>query len=405
MINNIVKIIASSAAGQVISIILLPIVAKIYGPTVLGGTSVIQSSAMILAIVFSLKIDNLIISSNENKSKDLRELFFFWSIFLLLVGGAAVFLIIENNFFSEKIIFDIIFCLLAAFFVANFDICKSVCVRQRIIGNIAFVSAFRSPLLPILQIILYYLLPINYASNVAYVFSCYVVFFIIKNFPQKISYSYYFLNYKKYLNTLFVNRLDISKNLVLGALNYTNNFGLPIFMAVIFGGREAGLIALAMRIVGVPVALIGRAVADVFVGRAVLLVDDFQNLRKEVIGVCVKLTAFSAVPTFIIFLLPERIYVDFLGSDWIGIKYSICLVWFIGVMQLVVGSVAQILLIIKCESFLIFWEIVRGCFCFIGLYLMSAHKFDYRETLLFYSLAMCFFYFVLGVKILKKLSC
>ncbi|HHJ1253840.1 TPA: hypothetical protein ACQFL5_003494, partial [Proteus mirabilis] len=67
--RNFFKIFAGSASGQIIAIVLLPILTRQVNPGIFGLYSISTIMVMILSPIFCLKLDHSLLSSNRKDKK------------------------------------------------------------------------------------------------------------------------------------------------------------------------------------------------------------------------------------------------------------------------------------------------------------------------------------------------
>lgn len=92
---------------------------------------------------------------------------------------------------------------------------------------------------------------------------------------------------------------------------------MPLFLVTSrFGAEAAGLLALAMRTLGAPIALLGAAVLDVFRQRAASAYRERGNCRQEYVSTAKGLAASAVIAGVILALSSRRLFSLAFGPKW-----------------------------------------------------------------------------------------
>lgn len=148
-------------------------------------------------------------------------------------------------------------------------------------------------------------------------------------------------------------------------------FGLPvIILAHAFGASEVGCYALASRILGAPIALMAGSVGQVLVRSASEKVRLGQCLVPYVQTVSLYLLLAIALPSMVVSLWGEDLFVFVFGSEWrlAGASAAILIVG--AAVRFVVSPISVILTAIGRVRLVSYWEV--GSFTFSSLVLFVA---------------------------------
>ena len=177
-------------------------------------------------------------------------------------------------------------------------------------------------------------------------------------------------------------------------LKLANNLAiqLPIIVIASFAlGAEAGYLMLAMKVMGIPVALIGGAVSQVYLAHAA---DECSNgnLKKYTIQTIISISKITIIPFLCIGALSPFLFPLVFGKEWsmAGSMVLWMLPWFF--MQVISSPVSMSLHVVgKQKTALvlqIFGLLLRAGGVIIITYFFRSYIFEYYAVsgFVFYSL-------------------
>lgn len=109
------------------------------------------------------------------------------------------------------------------------------------------------------------------------------------------------------------------KNGVSGFLNIMANQLPVIFIGSFFGSAILGFYSLVLKVLNLPMSLIGKSFSQVYYQKIAEMQNDEQKQNEEfsfVKNTTVKLLALGAVPTLLLFLFGEQLFGWVYGADW-----------------------------------------------------------------------------------------
>jgi len=170
----------------------------------------------------------------------------------------------------------------------------------------------------------------------------------------------------------------------------------PLAIAWLYGPVVAGWFALAQRVVGIPMRLVGEAVAQVYLSEAAAFV------RKDVVAVwsifkktAWRLFAFSLLPAVVIAVAGPTVFGTLFGNSWgkAGLYAQLLLPMFVG--QIVASPLSQTLVVIGRLELQFAWDAGR-LFVVAGVFVLARKlQLAPEATLLAYSTAMFIAYAIL----------
>jgi O-antigen/teichoic acid export membrane protein len=115
--------------------------------------------------------------------------------------------------------------------------------------------------------------------------------------------------------------------------DFINNLAqqAPTFLVSFrFGEEYAGFLALTLKFMGAPLAIIGRAISDVFRPLIIKSIENKGNCMKELLEASIYLSITSILILIIIFPFGENIFLLLFGEEWVisGTYASILSIFF-----------------------------------------------------------------------------
>jgi O-antigen/teichoic acid export membrane protein len=171
-----------------------------------------------------------------------------------------------------------------------------------------------------------------------------------------------------------------------------NSAGLqlpPLLMAAFYGPQAAGLFALGQRVIGMPMALVGRAVAQVYMGEASRLAqEDPGALHRLFFGTARRLLSVCIVPIVALGASGPRVFTLLFGERWPEAGVYVRLLAIMFVAQFVVVPLSQTLNVLERQDWQLAWDVGRLVMMVGGLWIASALGWPARIAVMVYGVAM-----------------
>jgi len=345
--KNVSTLILGTLIAQFITIILTPILSRIFSPQEFGLFAIIFSLSGILSSIIGGRYEIAIVQAKNNLES--INLSFITAIIMIIC--TTVFIIIcfflEKNFLEiSNLPYRLILLIPAiTLFIGFFNIMNMLNTKFENYKTIAFSKIIRSIIQGILPILL----------SLISLSSLNLIFGFIGGFVG----AYIVLFKKKFFDIFYKNHISF-KDITLLLKKYkefplysapssladaiTLQFPL-IFIYFIAGEAMNGYYFLAARMISIPASLIGLSYAQVFYRDIVAIVDNNSEMLPFLIKTSKKLTII-AIPIFIfIFFASPKMFPFIFGIEWeqsgIIARYLGC----IFLIQFTVSTVSQILLL------------------------------------------------------------
>jgi lipopolysaccharide exporter len=394
--------------GNIVGIILLPVISKYFNQSDFGLFSLFFNLANILIPFISLGLSDAFISVfDEIELKLLLGASLISVVCIVPILVIIVYLLIYFNLFSYGLlpIWTISFFFLELMFVALIMIFQSWSVRKEEYNLIGSANFFLGVLKPVNQLV-FGLAKSGFwglllSEIVARLF---IVFVFIKKFKRIIfesvllSLPNYFLIVKKY--KIFLSRIPSTFLFNIGT-------ALPtLLLTNAFGISEAGSFTFMLTILLIPSAFVQKVIGDVFIGffsrilkeNSYGAIDFFYRFLLMMIGL-------ALVIGLIIYFFSPYIFDVLFDSKWNDSALMIILYLPYFIADFVVAPFGTILNMTNKPYYKLFFDIIR-LLGFLFSYLISTHYFEGQshKLIMLFSISGFFSYCIYLYFINKSLT-
>jgi lipopolysaccharide exporter len=371
---NVLKLITGTALGHIITVLVSPILARIYTPEDFGILAIYISVVAILSAVICLRFELAIMLPEKNgEAADLVIL----GIFIAALTSLCllfIFIIFNKNISvligHPELAFYLYLVPLSTFFYGSFQVLSNWMSRNQKFNQLAAAKTAKEAAIAGTQLSLGALYQAGVLGLVGGQIAgnaTVTVVLLFKSF-NRISKRFYsaigknlktvFIKYKKF-------PLFTSWAALLNAIS--QNFP-AILLAFLFSPSIAGFYAIAMRVLQMPAALIGNSVKQVYYQKASALYNDNQSVFRIYFKTTQLLALIALIPFVIVILWGEPIFNFVFGTQWgtAGKYASILSFWlFFGFIN--PPSVITIYLL-ELNKVQLVWEIFLLIFRVLAIY-------------------------------------
>jgi O-antigen/teichoic acid export membrane protein len=395
-----------TVAGQIIYLITMPIITRLYTPEDFGILSVYLSVLMVLATAPSLRYELAIPLTKIDSIAQYIVLLGFSIIFILFII-IITFLIIFTFFFEKELIdffqidktlmFYLLWLLPLGFIaVGLYGLLSYWTIRKKEYRLIAKTKFSQSVSAVITNITLGYLqygaLGLIGGSIVGQIAGTLSLFLCFKQGISKQK-TLCCKKIKGFFAVLIRYRKFPLISVPAGILNNIGNFAPPLLLAKIYGLEIAGYFLLANKVLGAPLQLVGSSVGEVYYAEASKILRTKQSDIKELfISVAKKLFFFSLMLSLILILTGKLFFILIFGENWeiAGDYLSILVLMFFA--RFITAPLAVTFSILEKQHLSLLIQIIIMV-CSIGsLLLAKAFDFNHINAIMSYSLCMFFAY-------------
>jgi O-antigen/teichoic acid export membrane protein len=317
-VKQIATLVSGTFVGQLIMLLAMPILTRLYTPDEFGAYSLYISVISIVGLVSSLKYDQAIMlpKSNSNAFSLLTlSLLIIATISLLAALVVLIFADQITNYFSdhEHLLYLIP---LGIFLIGVVQAFTAYSSRHCFYKQIAGARISNSISVTSLPIISKWLLNFNglvIARLVAD--SLNILILLRKHITEKT--LYFSLISKKRLRLNALRYINFPKYQSISVFLNSVSQNMPvILLGLLYSPAIAGLYALAERILRAPVGLIGASTKEVYYQTASRRYINGENILSLYVKTTVGLAKLIIVPLIIILLFGDSIFELLFGEEW-----------------------------------------------------------------------------------------
>lgn len=325
--RNFLKIFAGSASGQIIAIILLPILTRQVNPEIFGLYSISTIMVMMLSPIFCLKLDHSLLSSNRNDKIIILQCGIAYSHIFFI--ATFIFLFLYTKLFDFSNLFWVILTCLS---ISSFTISQIIISYHMSIGefNLAIKHRlFRTIFCLISQISLCFL----FIPGVEIL----LIGYILTNI-----FSFLIFNKLSFFSTFYIPSISVLKKIFIKEKNFTHyqtisdlfstmsqyvmNFSMMYFSTTIV----IGTYSMTTRVMQAPITLITSSIKEAFYYK-IKQHKESKIIKKELLRITFILITPAIIGSLIIYPFIPTLFSILFGQEWreSGVYAQILLPWFI----------------------------------------------------------------------------
>ena len=403
-LKNFLSLFISKLGSQILLIISLPVLSRIYSPSDFGALAVFISIISILIVISSAKYE---LAISLPKKDIIANNLFLVCVIILMINTIIVCI---SLFYLKTVIltyyYDIIFLkkyfwiIPIGFFLASiFNIFNFFLLRYENYNLLSYIN-FQQTFINVCCSIIAYKI-----GGVGLIFGYLISYFFI--FLVLIYKLNFFSLFKQFKLSLAKYALVRYKKFPFYSIwaGLFKNFGeiLPtLFIAKLFGIYNAGIYFMAHTLLTKPMSAITFTIYNIFYRSSI------NNIEQKKLGLFtenVYLTLVKAVlPIFYILVLSgEYLVIYFLGDQWVesGKLLKIISIWVF--FQFTIGSLLTVFFTIEKQNIGLLLQIILFVLRFISI-IFAYYYITFEQTIIFFSFASAIGYLISLVVIFKKLE-
>ena len=406
--KNIVILASGAMVGRLIGFVSIPFVTRIYSPEDMGVLTVFLSIITVIGSFTTLRYTVTIpLPRTHGYSLNASIL----CLILLSIISIAVFIVLyffsDNlfNFLNITILNDYWYLLpLSVFIIGCSEILTVWAVRYKQFSLISKSSVFQSALGSISKIGLG-LISANHLSL--------IISLILLQMSSVLLLLRFFLKGLSWKKTsikkiIFIAQYysDVPKYRLPAQILLNLSSNLPIlFFTSFYGTYTAGQIGLALMVLNLPIALIGKTIGQAFYGEIASIgrKNAFQ-IQKISRGLFKKLICVSFIPFLTLLTFGETLFKITFGPEWVdaGLYASIMSIYI--VVNLISAPLVNVLNIFAKNSFYLWINIFRISLLSVVLGASKLYELDIVNTLIAYSVSLSVCYLTITAIIFKLID-
>lgn len=334
-IRNVITLMTGISIAQIISLLLMPVISRLFTPEDFGAASLFLSLGMIVATAGSLRFDQAIILPD----KDSVAFNLFVLCMLSLLVSAALFLIVAivlTIYFPQSTLVKTLGLWLYAIPIQAVLLGTSYCLvslhmRAKQYKIIAASQISRYTITPLGRIVI----GVCCGSSAGG-----LIIGLIVGLTTTIGFMFWklkesFTNISQHINIKVLKETakeykEFPLNAAPAGLVFIISENMPILLfSFLYSSSVVGYFALGYRVVQVPVGVICESVRKVFLEKAARLKTQHKQLRTTLIKAVLGMAATGIIPSLVLMLYGEKIFSVLLGGKWVtaGLYAEILAPW------------------------------------------------------------------------------
>lgn len=331
---------------QFVSLILAPILTRLYTPYEYGINSVFVSILTISGVVATLRLQMPIaISHNERERDILSKISLFFALFLSVILLAIVVFFKENinsifGFNSSNWLWTLP---ISTFSLGAYEVFFQNLLSAKKYRAMAKTTILKVITQGVFQIILYYT-SIGYMGLIvgnlfSYAISIAFMLIILKPIPVKVQKH-------EYLST-FRRNIDFPKFAFPAELASIASYSIiPLAITFLYSSEMTGYYSLANRLIGIPIGLFGNSLRQVFVREASIEYKNENTVIRTFLKTSKILMIIALPSTVVLFFTAPSFFTIVFGENWYysGVFVQLMVLFFLA--RFIVGPLTSIVNVI-----------------------------------------------------------
>lgn len=398
--RNVVILASGTMVSQVIILIALPFITRLYSPTEYGVYSMYTSIISIMLMLVSFSYENAITLPEEDKmASSLLSLSLRICVVVSILGGVGVYFLahplsVWTNEADIKQYFP--FFIISLFFAGFYQILNTWSVRKKYFRQISRTKYTQSITLVSSQLALARLLPGPSGLIIGDVLGR-----LGGLIPQ---WRLWRRDVKQ--QQIEVNREDLKESAyryrrfpqLSLASNMLNSLGIylpTILLAAFYGPQVAGWFALSQRILGSPMTLITSSVMNVYLSESSgYMLRARHKLYPLFIKTVRNIFLIGVLIIFVMVVLLPSMFSTLFGNEWASAGNYVRLLGFMYLSQIVANSVGSTIDVMERQDLHLYREIARVTIVLGALLLAKYTGQSAGTAILIYGLASTLGYLI-----------
>jgi O-antigen/teichoic acid export membrane protein len=416
LVVDTAKMMIGTLVGQLILLISLLVLTKLYSPESFGILASFQSIVSIIWVLGTLKYDLAIpmIANLKERvflSSATTLIAFSVSILILILGlSVSTFLPIESDKIKETLSQTYLISV-SVFLVAFYFINEIFVISKKDFGLVSTAKIIQALVTCGFQI----LVGFKYSNGLSLILGYIVGYFasVLVLLKETFKHSDEIRDF--FQSRGFQNRIMS----ILGKYKNFPKFSLPssfanlastnipvLLIGTLFSPELAGFFFLAQRVVGMPIEILTNSISQVFLANSTELINSQPaKLLSLFLRIIKTMIIIGIVPFFILSWQGEWLLVAIFGKNWAftGVLVRVFTIMYFA--RMITTPLSHVLNVLNLLNIQLYWDFARLITIIIIFGLTWYYKIPIYEFALLYSIVMALLYFshaYLGYHFLKK---
>ncbi len=377
--KNVAKVGSGTTIAQIVSLLLGPLITRLYSPEVFGAAGLFLSISGVIVIISSFRLERaLFLVSEENRNYLFSICIIISTVFALLSFVIILFI----GFIYPIIKIENVYYLLPIYiyFISLYNILYAYINGLKYYTLISVTTVILSLLVSSSRLGFGYLFESSAevyigAELIALLLIVSMIIIALRQGKIQTQYSDKTLKVKYRLSNI-IRVFNVYKSfpkfdIITSLLNSLSWYLPSYFIAFFFGNQILGFYTLGFAMVRMPMNLLGKAIGDVFYKQAT---DDFSQdkLGFRAVSTIDKLLSFGILPSILLAVMGSDIFSLVFGQNWetAGTYSAILSIWSliwlisspISTLFYVIDEQEKFMLIVLVGTVLRFFVLIVGGF-------------------------------------------
>lgn len=313
--KSVAKISSGTMIGQIISIVTLPIITRIYGADIIGGWTTINSFAFILVYLVDLGLSQALMIEDDDKVESLYQITTTISLFLCL--GSFVFslgyygIICQNSLFETFI--NSFFVVAYTFTLRQVQTCYIWLNREK-----AYTVLMKNPIINYLVIAIFSIALglIGFKQYGYYVGMILGQLVTLIHMKRKLPRKMFCWNFRLIYETIGKHKEFVKYQMPSQTAAQLRQQLPNLLIGTLFGETMLGYFSISQKLISIPINFIGQALGKVFY-QTIAEMDRKKQKISEFVERNMKRSIFLAfVPMVLFAAFGDAAIVMFFGSEY-----------------------------------------------------------------------------------------
>lgn len=395
-ISGAYRSIASIAGAALISQLIVgasaPVLTRLYSADSLGMYGIFQSIVMLVAILTTFRLE-FVVPIVATRRQFVRLIFFVKFLSIVVTGilllSLAIFVLLDLSVVSNWG-WLIVMIPMAALVFSWQELHRYTVLRDKKFSVAAVSNMYRSVAQVLMQVAGGFFFALPFTLFISYILAnALATYVMLVKGKRRLLFSTAnskITSLKEMTKSALENSKFAKYMLPSGLVNMAGQQMPMIFAGAMFSMEVAGYMSVAQRLIALPMALVGKAVADVFHSEFSHLIREGKGGGRELFDSVVYRMAIFSVPIAIVpQFISSQMYSYLLGEGWSGVKETVDCLAVASAAQLIVSPVAQAMNVIGKQRLLFLWDLLRFFFVLLACTSPYLFGFNYSEFLISYA--------------------
>lgn len=352
--DNIIKkfsiLFSGAALTQIITLILSPVLTRLYTPEHFGVNAIYISTLTIFGIIATVRLNVAIAITDSKAEKKILS----WACFIFSVVFSILTLLIIVLFEKQMTSFlninqsEWVWIIPVSTLLAGvYEILFQNLLSNNQYKKIVNISILKVSTQGILQI-LFYFFDLGYMGLIFGNLFSYLVTIVAMIYILRV--DYFLISFSKYRFKKVINKYKKFPKFAFPAelINITAYSIIPFIVTYMFAAETTGYYALANKLIGIPIGLFGDSLRKVYLREASQEFNDSGTVSKSFIKTS-KILMILVIPlAFCLWIFSPIFFKIFFGEEWVISGYYVrCLLLFFSARLVVLPLMSTVNIIGK----------------------------------------------------------